>query len=226
MLVVESDQPPGRIDMRGKMVRRFQRESGMMPTAHHYHRTVIDDAPSPRKVVGIGCDMSGSMWGAQEALGVTRWMLTEALSMTQGEVAAVIFGEDAWPIQSPRDRLREIEIYNADDRYENYMEAFSLLDAELDLIDGDGAKLLVWFTDGHFNQGSAVRYAEQTMDECRKAGVTVLWVNVSGYFARPDAYGHGTIVDTHGELTPLEIAKRIGQAVADEYIHARIHAAS
>jgi len=209
-------EPPGRIDMRRRTAAKHQKQQHVPVTAKQYKRTVQEYAPTFRKKLAIMGDISGSMGGAQEPLGVARWMLTEAMSRVGGQTAAVLFGHNAHPIQKVGQKVKQVEVYGAYDGHENYAEAFSMLDGALDLIDGDGARLLVCITDGHFNLPEAVDYAELTMDMCRTAGVGVLWVNVSGYFARGDAYGHGSIVEAHN-LTPVQFAQVIGKAVSEEF---------
>ena len=209
-------EPPGRIDMRRRTAAKHQKQQHVPVTAKQYKRIVLDYAPPFRKKLAFGGDISGSMGGAQEPLGVARYILTEAMDRVDGQTAAVLFGLNAHPIQKVGQKVRQVEVYGAYDGHENYVEAFSMLDGALNLIDGDGARLLVMVTDGHFNLPEAVDYAEITMDMCRTAGVGVLWVNVSGYFARSDAYGHGSIVEAHN-LSPVQFAQVIGQAVTEEF---------
>lgn len=213
---VWSDEPPGYIDMAEAMHHTAQVALNVEPTARmyvDYDREVGIDTPI---TVGIACDVSGSMGGAQESLGVARWILTEAISQVNGKIAAVLFDERAHGIQAPGEQVHEVEVYEANGGYENYTEAFSMLDGALDLIDGTGARLLVVISDGHYGKTWAVDYAEQTMDMCRVAGVGVVWLNVSNYFARQDAYGHGTIVDAPG-FTPVQVAEALGEAVIEEF---------
>lgn len=214
-----SAQPPGRVAMRGARDAYAQRQMRVAQTAEPFVVKRREKTVHTQIRVGIGCDISGSMSSAQEPLAVARWVLADALHQVNGEVATVLYGNQPHGIQAPRERQQAIEIYHANGSSEDYVGGFSMLDAALDLIDGDGARLLVMITDGHFVRSDAVEYAETTMDMCRRAGVAVIWVNVSGYFAREDdAYGYGTVIDAHG-VTPIEMADLLGKAVVEEFRH-------
>ena len=165
---------------------------------------------------GIMCDISGSMSRAQLPLGIARWVLADAIHQVNGSVATVLFGNYGHAIQAPHEKVRKIEVYEAGGGHENFVEGFSLIDGGVDLIDGHGARLLVIITDGHFVLSEAVEYAEVVMDMCKRAGVAVIWVTIKEYFARPDAYGHGKIVEV-GTKNPLEMARVLGDAVIDEF---------
>lgn len=214
---VRTATPPGQVSVREAMQRRAQRSKRMQPTAKPF--TQVKRAPTvhtPLKV-GIMCDVSGSMAAAQEPLGVARWVLADALHRVQGEVATVLFGTEAHPVQHPKKPQGDVEIYHASGRWEQYVDGFSLIDSALDLIDGDGARLLVIITDGHFVRDDAVEYAGETMAMCREAGVAVLWVDVSGYFAREDdCYGHGSLLDAR-RMSAVSFARALGDAVVKEF---------
>jgi hypothetical protein len=169
---------------------------------------------SPLKV-GILCDISGSMSYAQEPLAVARWMLADAVHAVQGEVATVLFGDNAHGIQRGRQRQYTVDVYEATGGWENYIPAFSMIDGELNLIDGEGARLLVIITDGYFNDSDVVTYAEETMDMCRQSGVAVIWVNVSRRFHREDTYGYGKLIE--GYHDPIAVAHAIGVEVIEEF---------
>ena len=213
---VQSVAPPGRVKVREAARGVAQRQARVQPTAKPF--TAIQRAKTihTQIKVGIACDISGSMRPAEEPLAVARWVLADALHQVQGEVATVLFGNEAHGVQAPRERLDGIEVFDHNGGSEDYVGGFSMLDGALNLIDGEGARLLVIITDGHFVRKDAVDYAEVTMDMCKRAGVAVVWMDMNGYFARSDAYGHGTIVDAHRK-TPVEVADLLGKAVVEEF---------
>lgn len=212
-----SMDPPGKVYMKGLLEYTAQIQQRRMVTAKPFIQMKKGPATKTPIKVGIMCDVSGSMGSAQEPLGVARWVLSEAIHMVNGSVAAALFGTDGHPIQAPHERVRNIEIYEAYGSHENYMQGFRLIDSALDLIDGDGARLLVIITDGHFVLEEAVDYAEVTMDMCRRAGVAVVWMSVSSdYFARPDAYGHGHVLNAYGK-TPVQVADMLGEEVVQQF---------
>lgn len=217
---VQRAAPPGRVKMREAKTAYAQRQMRVEQSARPFTTKEREHTIHTQIRVGIGCDISGSMSGAQEPLAVARWVLADALHQVNGEVATVLYGNQAHGIQAPRERQHNIEIYEANGSSEDYVGGFSMLDAALNLIDGDGARLLVMITDGHFVRSDAVEYAEITMDMCRRAGVAVVWVDVSGYFAREeDMYGYGTVVRAH-DLSAIDVADLLGAAVVDEFRHA------
>lgn len=208
--------PPGRVNIREARNAQYQRQQRVEQTAKPFRTQQRAKTIHTQMRVGIGCDISGSMRPAEVPLAVARWVLADALHQVNGEVATVLFGNDAHGVQAPRERLTDIEVFSHNGGSEDYVGGFSMLDAALDLIDGEGARLLVLVTDGHFVRADAAEYAEVTMDMCKRAGVAVVWMDVTGYFARDDAYGHGTIVDVSGKK-PVEVADLLGRAVIDAF---------
>jgi hypothetical protein len=213
---VMQQMPPGRVKVREAARGVAQRQARAPITATPFSTTVRAKTVHTQIRVGIMCDISGSMRVAEEPLAVARWVLADALHQINGEVATVLFGSSAHGVQAPRERLTDIEAFNHDGASEDYVGGFSMIDGALNLIDGDGARLLVIITDGHFVRGDAVEYAEVTMDMCKRAGVAVVWMDMGGYFARDDGYGHGTVISAHG-MSPIEVADLLGKAVVDEF---------
>lgn len=209
-------EPPGRVKVRQAAMASAQRQARVEQTAKPF--TTIKRAKTihTQMRVGIACDISGSMRIAEEPLAVARWVLADALHQINGEVATVLFGNEAHGVQAPRERLTDIEAFDHNGGSEDYVGGFSMLDGALDLIDGDGARLLVIITDGHFVRSDAVEYAEVTMDMCKRAGVAVVWMDMGGYFARSDGYGYGTVVSAAG-MNPIQVADLLGQAVVDAF---------
>lgn len=216
---VQVEAPPGRVKIRQAAQMTAQRQARVQQTAKPF--TAIQRAKTIHTQirVGIMCDISGSMRAAEEPLAVARWVLADALDQVNGEVATVLFGNEAHGVQAPRERVTDIEAFDHNGGSEDYVGGFSMIDAALNLIDGDGARLLVIITDGHFVRSDAVQYAEVTMDMCKRAGVAVIWMDMGGYFARSDGYGYGTVVSAE-KKTAIQIADMLGQAVVDEFRHA------
>jgi hypothetical protein len=213
---VAVNAPPGRVKTRQAVLATHQRQQRVTQTAKPFTTQKRAKTVHTQMRVGIACDISGSMRSAEEPLAVARWVLADALHQVNGEVATVLFGNDAHGVQAPRERQTDIEVYPANGGSEDYIGGFSMLDAALDLIDGDGARLLVLITDGHFVRDDACRYAEVTMDMCKRAGVAVIWLDMNSYFAREDGYGHGTVVDVAGK-SPVQVADLLGEAVIEEF---------
>ena len=214
---VRSKIPPGRLDTKRYLQRKAQRKLNLPKTAEPFRTTKRAKTVHTPIAMGVMCDVSGSMAMAQEPLAVARWVLAEALHQVQGKVAVTLFGDVGYPIQSSKERVKRVEVYSGIGGMEDFESGFSLLDSELDLIDGHGARLVVIITDGHFVLNEATEYAEEMMDECRRNNVGVIWLDINDYFARPqDCFGHGRLVSVNGE-SALVVAKLLGEAVLDEF---------
>ena len=210
------ERPPGRLHMKEAMRMTQQISQKKQITAKPFLNTHAGRKRHTDLRVGIMCDISGSMSYAQEPLAVARWMLADAVHAIQGQVATVLFGDNAHGVQRGKERQRDIEIFRATGGWENYIPAFSMIDGELDLIDGDGARLLVIITDGYFNDSDVVAYAEKTMEMARQSDCAVVWLSVSGRFYREDAYGYGKLIDATG-MSAVEIATALGNEVVSEF---------
>lgn len=210
------EDPPGRLVASQLIQRRAQIAKSGQPTAKPFRHRTREKVQLTSISAGLMFDASGSQGNVQEAVGAAIWLMAEALDRVHGRVAAVRFGANAHPILAPGEKLNEVEVYNADDAWENFVDGFSLVDGALDLIDGEGARLLFIVTDGYFNDARAVEYAEVVMDMCRLSGVAVVWLDAGNGFARPDAYGHGEIVSVAG-MNPVKVAELIGETIVEEF---------
>ena len=213
---VRSQLPPGRVNLRQHMVKRQQRAMHQAVTAKPYNAVKRARTEHTEIKVGIAADISGSMQHAMLPLAVTRWVLADAVHQANGKVASVLFGTNAHAIQAPHERVSTVDTYAANGRYESFDEAFPLLDSVLNLIDGDGARLMVIITDQHFVKGGVPEYTERVMDMCRAAGVAVLWLVPGDYAARADGYGHGEVIDMQG-MSAIQIANTVGKAVVKAF---------
>ena len=218
---VPSELPPGQLDIR-EVFRGITQSMRGNPraTIRPYIADEIGETTYTPLTLGIMCDISGSMYEAMEPLAVARTVCAVAMHQVQGTVATVLFGNKAYGIQAPHEMISDVEVYEADGSCENFVDGFSMVDSAIDLIDGEGARLLVIITDGHFVLESAVTWAEKTMDMCRKSGVAVIWLTMDNYFARNDTYGWGRLVNAH-KKSPVEVAEILGQAVLDEFKRAK-----
>lgn len=213
---VNKERPPGRLHMKEAMRMTQQISQQRRITAKPFRNVQPGRKRHTDLRVGIMCDISGSMSYAQEPLAVSRWMLADAVHAVQGQVATVLFGDEAHGVQRGKERQRDIEVFRATGGWENYIPAFSMIDGELDLIDGDGARLLVIITDGYFNSSDVVSYAEKTMEMARQSDCAVVWLSVSGRFYREDTYGYGKLLDGTGK-SAVEIASMLGSEVVSEF---------
>jgi hypothetical protein len=213
---VATQIPPGTVVMGQAMLYTQQRLTNAELTAKPFRTLHRERTIKTPLIVGGICDISGSMSGAQEPLGVSRWILSEAIHRVGGTMAVALMGNTGYPIQAPHERVKSVEVYHANGPHEDFPHAFRLIDGALDIIDSPGARLLVIITDGNFVMTGAVEYAEKMMDLCRKSGVAVIWLTMGQNFAREDGYGWGSVISAYGK-SPVQVAKMLGKEVISEF---------
>jgi hypothetical protein len=213
--------PPGRIKGRGALQRTIQVAQGGIVKAEPWHakkRRHADDAPLS---VGILTDVSGSMGMGQEPSGVLSWVTSEAVRRVQGKVASALFGDDAYGVVRSGERQSQVKIFTADGGWERFSKAFDAVDGDLGLLSGDGARVLVIFSDGHFVRSAEANYANKVMALCESRGVSVVWVKiVEGHLI---THGHGDVVDVL-DLPPAAAARKIGRAIVESVRKANLRA--
>jgi hypothetical protein len=103
------------------------------------------------------------------------WILSEAGKRVQAKSAMVYFGSGVFPTLKVGQRLDEVNVYSAPDGTEEFDLGYKALDGTLNLVAGQGVRLLVVVSDGHYrsDQESAVKRA---VSECERNGVAVLWI--------------------------------------------------
>lgn len=214
---VSRETPPGRLNMK-EVFRGITQEmrGNTRVVTKPYIAQEVGPAPNVPLTVGCMADISGSMYDAMEPLAVARSSLAIAVHQVHGTVATVLFGNNAYGIQAPHEVVSNVEVYEANGSYEDYVNGFSMIDSALNLVDGDGARLLVIMTDGHFVLREATEWAEKSMDMCRRNGVAVIWMTMDKYFAREDTFGWGRLV-VADKMSPQGVAELLGNAVVEEF---------
>jgi hypothetical protein len=71
--------------------------------------------------------------------------------------------------------LSEVSVYSAPDGTEEFGTAYSALDGTLNLVAGEGVRMLVIVSDGYYRPDQD-KIVEQALKECQRNGVAVLWV--------------------------------------------------
>jgi hypothetical protein len=122
-------------------------------------------------------DISGSMSSAMNPMASTAWIMSEAVRRVQGRCAMVYYGSDVFPTLKAGQRLKEVNVYSAPDGTEKFDRAFRALDGALNLINGEGARLLVVVSDGHYTH-EETESAKAWVARCSKNGVAVLWLPI------------------------------------------------
>jgi hypothetical protein len=214
---ISSILPPGRLRTRAMVQEAAYKAQGSMQHAEPWKRTVRKHTDDPTLKIGVMVDISGSMASAMQPMAVTAWAMSEAGRRVQAKTAMVYYGEDVFPTLKPGQHLDKVNVYTAPDGTEKFDKAFKGLDGALNLLYGNGARLLVIVSDGCYTDTETER-AKFWVRECDKAGVAVLWLPFdrhgrSGYADRITA-GTSTVVLSNVN-DPAEAAVTIGKAAAD-----------
>lgn len=210
---IASDVPPGRLRTRAAVAATSALDRGAPMDPHLFtgkRRKIVD---SPPLTVGLMLDVSGSMSSATRPMASTQWVLSTAGAHIDAHVASVHFGVAAYGVAPVGMKMPRVMEYNAYDGHETPREGFLALDRELNLIDGDGARLLVIASDAYFVHSPQQEYARKIMGMCRAHGVAVLWLDFTGGIH--STYGYGTVLPVGG-MTPAEVAQAVGTAAVTE----------
>jgi len=167
--------PPGRLRTKAVLQNKALRSKGVMTQVEPFKRTFRKHTDDPTLNVGIMVDISGSMGGAMEAMATTAWVMSEAVNRIQGNCAMVYYGNDVFPTLKAGQRLKEVSVYSAEDGTEKFAKAFSALDGALNLLHGNGAKLLVVVSDGDYTHDEKAK-CKDIVAKCKEAGVAILWL--------------------------------------------------
>jgi hypothetical protein len=122
----------------------------------------------------------------------------------------VYFGNDVFPTLKAGQRLKEVSVYSAEDGTEKFGNAFSALDGALNLLHGNGAKLLVIVSDGQYT-GDEQTKCKEIVSKCKEAGVAILWLPFDrGANAKYLGGDYAEVIDNI--TNPTEASEIIGRA--------------
>lgn len=212
---VKSHEPQGRLNIRAAMQNDAYKAQGAMPTAREWTRKVRKQTEEPKLTVGVMVDISGSMRPAMQPMATTAWVMSEAVRRVQGKAAMVYYGQDVFPTLKKGQHLDAVNVWTANDPTEKFDKAFKALDGELNLLHGNGARLLVVVSDGVYTDVE-LKKATAWMKRCEENGVAVLWLTYQRYgdsYATRICKGTSAVV-LEGILDPAGAAVEIGKAAA------------
>jgi hypothetical protein len=207
---IASILPPGRLRTRAIVQNAALKSRGVNQRVEAFRRTVRKHTDDPTLHVGVMVDISGSMGSAMKPMATTAWVMSEAVNRIQGECAMVYFGNDVFPVLKSGQRLKEVSIYSATDGTEKFDKAFSALDGALNLLHGNGARLLVIVSDGQYTSDETNK-AREIVAKCEEAGVAILWLPFD------DGSGAVRLANNYAEVireisNPAQAAETIGRA--------------
>lgn len=212
---ITSQIPQGRLRTRAAMQNSAQRAMGQLPTANQWERRIRKHTDEPTLNVGVMVDISGSMRPAMGAMATTAWVMSEAVRRVQGKAAMVYYGQDVFPTLKAGQHLDGVKVYTANDPTEKFDKAFKALDGSLNLLHGNGARLLVVVSDGVYTDAEC-RNATKWVKRCEQQGVAVLWLTFQDrHNQNAESLCKGTkAVVLSGRLDPADAAVEIGKAAA------------
>lgn len=164
---------------------------------------------SPPLKIGYLMDVSGSMVHASQPMSVAQWMLAAAGQRIDAQVATAHFGVTSYGVARAGQAKPQVDLWQCLDGWERPYRAWLALDAELDLLTSTGPRLLVIASDARWSRRDERSYMEGAMLQARKAGLSVMWLDVTGKFRR-HPWHYGEIVPIQG-LSSAEVAELIGQ---------------
>lgn len=212
--VVNTAIPAGRLRPRALVQAAAQRAAGRVPDVEPWRKKVRKQTDEPTLTVGVMVDISGSMSTAMEPMATTAWVMSEAVRRVQGRAAMVYYGSDVFPTLKAGQHLDRVRVYSAPDFTEKFELAFQALDGSLNLLNGNGARLLVIVSDGCYTIAEREN-AKKWMKRCQQAGVGVLWLTFDGYGenAKDNCKGTDAVIISD-RMNPAKAAAQIGKAAA------------
>ena len=211
---IQSVLPPGRLRTRALVQGQAMKAKGIRQQVEAWSRTQRKQTDDPTLNVGVMVDISASMKRAMEPMAITAWVMSEAVHRVQGKCAMVYYGNDAFATLKPGQRLNDVKVYSAKDGTEKFDKAFKALDGSMNLLHGDGARLLVIVSDGYY-KGEEKVFAKKWLKECKRNGVAVLWLTFDdGRHVTPHIVGTDAQLVSIVDGNPVTASAIIGKAAA------------
>jgi hypothetical protein len=176
MVKRSSTIPPGRMRGRGAVSWSAQRARGEMVTAEPWKRTMRKHTDEAPLTVGMMTDVSGSMGTAAGPIATASWVMTAACHRIQAKVASVTFGDVVDAIAYPNTRPDQVTTFSAHGGSEAFKKGFLALDGALNLLGGEGARLLVVSSDNYLVNGVDESFRRAILPQLIADGVGVLWL--------------------------------------------------
>jgi hypothetical protein len=207
--------PPGRLQGRQAVQAAAARSQGRRVDAEPWRSTRRYHVEDPNLTLGMMTDISGSMSAAMEPMAATNWVMSEAGRRIDARMASVYYGNGVFGGLRPGEHLKKVKVYTAPDSTERFDEAFQALDGALNLLRGEGARLLVIVSDICYTQDQLVK-CEQWLARCKKAGVAVINIPYgnSSYSERMAAHPSNDTRVLSAAANPADAAKMIGHECA------------
>lgn len=216
---VNTQTPPGRLQSREALLYAAQRSLGTQVTARPYRTQVSRHVEDPPVRLGIMVDKSGSMAWAASPMSSLAWACSYALTYVHGVSMSVTFGSKVNIITPLGEVPRQVTEFTATDGAERFGAAFELLNGALNLVAGDGAKVLVVVSDGDYST-EETEAAHKAVESMRRMGGRVVWIAptaVRGLGLIPPGAMLAPVGDDRGRwgtvVTPAEVIEVFVEAL-------------
>lgn len=210
---IHTNVPGGRLRTRALVQNEAMRARGLQPQTEAWRKRVRKTTDEPTLNVGVMVDISGSMMSAMKPMASTAWVMSEAVRRVQGRCAMVYYGNDVFPTLKAGQHLDEVTVYTAPDNTEKFNRAFKALDGELNLLNGNGARLLVVVSDGIYTH-EETQHARRWIAECNANGVAVVWIPFDNSRSAQSLLNGLSAELLAGVVNPTDTADEIGRACA------------
>ena len=167
--------PAGKLRTRTIVQAQALKAKGVHTPIEMWKNKTRKQTDEPTLSIGVMVDISGSMGSAMEPMATTAWVLSEAGRRVQARTSMVYFGSDVFTTLKAGQHLEEVLTYSANDYTEQFDKAFQATDGMLNLLNGNGARLLVVVSDGQYTN-EETKKAKDWLAECKRSGVAVLWI--------------------------------------------------
>jgi len=211
---IKSVLPQGRLNTRVAIQNQALKAKGVNETLPAWRANKRKHTDDPTLKIGVMVDISGSMGSAMEAMATTAWVLSEAGRRVQAKTAMVYYGSDVFATLKVGQHLDQVSVWSAPDGTEKFGRAFDALDGTLDLVYGQGVRMLVIVSDGHYVHEETNK-AKEAIKMCAENGVAVLWVTPKecyGGMGKNLVGSHGVVLD---QMDTNQIALAIGRSATD-----------
>lgn len=213
VIEVHTNVPGGRLRTRALVQNEAMRERGLQPQTEAWRKRVRKTTDEPTLTVGVMVDISGSMNSAMKPMATTAWVMSEAVRRVQGRCAMVYYGNDVFPTLKAGQHLDDVMVYTAPDGTEKFNKAFKALDGALNLLNGNGARLLVVVSDGVYTYDET-QHAKRWIAQCNANGVAVVWIPFDNGRSAQDLLRGLSAEILNGVVNPTDTADEIGRACA------------
>lgn len=187
-IVRKSATPPGKLIPRAAVFSAAQRSMGLPVTAEPFRQTFKKREEGPPIILGLMCDVSGSMSASAEPMAQFAWACSRAVPKAGGEFAAVTFGHKVNTLVPLNSKMNAIPRFATKDGYEAAYDAILALAGGLGFFrPKEGVKVLVISSDGYWQQ-KEIAGTMKALALLKKMGVMVIWLPFTK--GSGDYFGH------------------------------------